>query len=106
MGQQNSSLSVIIHLYPSQKMCCNNNLCNYDNNVENLTEVNKKSNIREEMLIKNRESFDQRSKRKGGKDVDSHLESIDVLSNSDKRQELANSLQGNKEYKAKLAKVA
>jgi hypothetical protein len=65
-------------------MCCNNNLCNYDNNVENITEINKRGNIREEMLIKNRESG-MTGKTKGGKDMDSHLESIDILSNSEKR---------------------
>ena len=79
-------------------MCCNNNLCNYDNNVENITEINKRSNIREDMLIKNRES-NKYGNTKSGKDVDNHLESIDILSNSEKRQAIVNSFQGNQEYK-------
>jgi len=33
MGQEVSSL---------QKVCCNNNLCNFDSNVENISEVNRK----------------------------------------------------------------
>lgn len=52
-----------------------------------MTEVNKRSNIREEMLIK---SNGQRRSEKGGFDVDNPLDSIDVLSNSEKRQNLAN----------------
>jgi len=33
MGQEVSSL---------QKVCCNNNLCNFDSNVENISEINRK----------------------------------------------------------------
>ena len=32
MGQEQSNL---------QKLCCNNNLCNFDSNIENVTEVNR-----------------------------------------------------------------
>jgi hypothetical protein len=34
MGQEVSSL---------QKVCCNNNLCNFDSNVENISEINRKN---------------------------------------------------------------
>lgn len=37
MGQQGSTASGL------QKLCCNNNLCNFDSNVENITEINKRS---------------------------------------------------------------
>ena len=36
MGQSNSNL---------QKLCCNNNLCNFDSNVENITEINKRGAV-------------------------------------------------------------
>ena len=36
MGQQAST--------GLEKYCCNNNLCNFDSNVENITEVNRRNN--------------------------------------------------------------
>ena len=57
--------------------------------MENVTEINKKSNIREEMIMK--------SKKKGGgggtsKDSRSEYEGIEVLTDEKKKKQLLNAL--------------
>ena len=61
MGQQHpSSAGASGGSNTLERLCCNNNLCNFDSNVENLTEVNRRNNpqgipggyINEDMLIR------------------------------------------------------
>ena len=62
MGQQPSTSANPSGGNTLERLCCNNNLCNFDSNVENLTEVNRRNNpqgmggangyISDEMLIR------------------------------------------------------
>lgn len=62
-------------------MCCNTNLCNPDSNVENLTEVNKKATVREDMLV--REGVRTQPRFKGGSD--GVYDNVDILSDNKKK---------------------
>ena len=63
MGQSNSTLSVFLFKFIFTKICCNNNLCNQGGDVENVIEVNRRANMKEETKIEKR-----------GKQEDQHIE--------------------------------
>jgi hypothetical protein len=72
--------------------------------VENVTEINKRSSIREDILIRNNDRNGNRGK--GGRDPEDNYEDIDVFSDEKKKKQLISALSGNDEYKQKLNKVA
>lgn len=85
-----------------QRLCCNNNLlCNYDSNVENITEINKKGGIASEDVLQNQ----QRQQRKGGKSGDV-FQDIDILTDQSKKQMIKSAFQGQDEVRAKLYQLA
>ena len=54
-----------------------------------MTEVNKRTNIREEMLVRNNgglENGKNKAGSKGGKEIIDHYEEVDVLSDARKRK--------------------
>ena len=56
-----------------------------------MTEVNKRSNIREEMLVRNNGGLEKgKSRGKGGKEIVDHYDEVDVLTNERKKKELMN----------------
>lgn len=79
-------------------MCCSNAFCTYDNNVENMTEVGKKANFKEEMLVRQSNV----GSAKGGKPNDAFFENVDVLSDSNKKKQFMQDLAGGDELKLKL----
>jgi hypothetical protein len=55
--------------------------------VENMTEVNKRSNIREEMLVRNNGGLEKgKTRGKGGKEIIDHYDEVDVLTDETKRK--------------------
>lgn len=75
------------------KLCCNNNLCNPDSHVENMTEVRKASYNKEMMNSKKGNAGVRRGSDNGS-------ESVEILSNEGKRTELAKSLQIHEKLKS------
>jgi hypothetical protein len=71
--------------------------------VENLTEINKKANVREDMLV--REGMRSSAKSKGGKDNDGFYENVDILTDSKKKLQLLQDLTGDDELRAKLQQL-
>ena len=67
--------------------------------MENVTEINKRSNIREEMLIRNKSSVGANGKSKGGQDVESRYEDIELFTDDKKKKQLMNAFQSNDEIK-------
>ena len=74
--------------------------------MENVTEINKRSSIREDMLIRNNGIERGKTRGKGGKEVEDNYEDIDVLTDEKKKKQLMSALSGNDQFKQKLLKVA
>ena len=56
-----------------------------------MTEVNKRTNIREEMLVRNNGGLEKgKTRGKGGKEITDHYDEVDVLTDERKRKQLIN----------------
>ena len=77
-------------------MCCNNNLCNYDNNIENITEINKRSNFREDVLKSDKAL---KKNAKTGKIEEDNYNDIDVLTDEKKKKQPIHAFSGSEDIK-------
>ena len=71
-----------------------------------MTEINKRTNIREEMLIRQNGTEKGTHRSKGGRDVEDQYDDIDVLTDEKKKKQLMNALSGGNDLKQKLLKIA